>query len=74
MNDIRNSGGTPPSRNFRLDKGNAKLAGVCSGIGNYFNRHAVRLWQPDPDLHPDRTDRGLSAATKSGSRFSGRCT
>jgi phage shock protein PspC (stress-responsive transcriptional regulator) len=37
MNDIRNSGGTPPSRSFRLDKHNAKLAGVCSGIGNYFN-------------------------------------
>ncbi|MBA4008921.1 MAG: recombinase RecF [Erythrobacter sp.] len=37
MNDIRNSGGTPPSRGFRLDKNNAKLAGVCSGIGNYFN-------------------------------------
>jgi len=36
MNDIRNSGGTPPSRSFRLDKNNAKLAGVCSGIGNYF--------------------------------------
>jgi phage shock protein PspC (stress-responsive transcriptional regulator) len=37
MNDIsNNSGGTPPSRSFRLDKGNAKLAGVCSGIGNYF--------------------------------------
>jgi len=38
MNDIRdNSRGTPPSRSFRLDKDNAKLAGVCSGIGNYFN-------------------------------------
>jgi phage shock protein PspC (stress-responsive transcriptional regulator) len=38
MNDIRdNSHGTPPSRNFRLDKHNAKLAGVCAGIGNYFN-------------------------------------
>ena len=37
MNNITgNSGGTPPSRSFRLDKGNAKLAGVCSGIGNYF--------------------------------------
>jgi len=36
MNDIRNSGGTPPSRSFRLDKHNGKLAGVCSGIGNYF--------------------------------------
>lgn len=30
------SGGTPPSRNFRLDKANAKVFGVCSGIGNYF--------------------------------------
>ena len=30
------SGGTPPSRSFRLDKANAKLAGVCSGIGRYF--------------------------------------
>lgn len=37
MNDLRKSGGTPPSRSFRLDKGNAKLAGVCSGIGNYVN-------------------------------------
>ncbi len=37
MNDIRNSGGTPPSRSFRLDKNNAKLAGVCAGIGNYIN-------------------------------------
>lgn len=38
MNDITgNGGGTPPSKSFRLDKSNAKLAGVCSGIGNYFN-------------------------------------
>lgn len=37
MNNITGqSGGTPPSRSFRLDKGNAKLAGVCSGIGRYF--------------------------------------
>ena len=37
MNDLRNtSGGTPPSRSFRLDKGNAKVFGVCAGIGNYF--------------------------------------
>ena len=36
MNDLKNSGSTPPSRSFRLDKNNAKLAGVCSGIGNYF--------------------------------------
>jgi phage shock protein PspC (stress-responsive transcriptional regulator) len=36
MNNITgNSGGTPPSRNFRLDKGNGKLFGVCAGIGNY---------------------------------------
>ncbi|AKM07838.1 PspC domain-containing protein [Pelagerythrobacter marensis] len=25
-----------PDRNFRLDKGNAKLFGVCGGIANYF--------------------------------------
>jgi phage shock protein PspC (stress-responsive transcriptional regulator) len=37
MNKITGqSGGTPPSRNFRLDKSRGKLAGVCSGIGNYF--------------------------------------
>jgi phage shock protein C len=37
MNNITGqSGGTPPSRNFRLDKTNAKVFGVCSGIGNYF--------------------------------------
>lgn len=30
------SNGTPPSRNFRLDKTNGKLLGVCSGIGSYF--------------------------------------
>lgn len=42
MNDITgNSGGTPPSRGFRLDKTNAKLAGVCSGIGNYFGIDAM---------------------------------
>ena len=27
--------GKPPRTGFRLDKSNAKLAGVCSGIGNY---------------------------------------
>jgi phage shock protein PspC (stress-responsive transcriptional regulator) len=37
MNDITgNSGGTPPSRSFRLDKSNSKVFGVCAGIGNYF--------------------------------------
>lgn len=36
MNQVdRNSKGTP-SASFRLDKGNAKLWGVCSGIANYF--------------------------------------
>ena len=35
MNKISNNGaGGPPSRGFRLDKGNAKLAGVCAGIAN----------------------------------------
>lgn len=36
MNDVskRNAGG-PPSREFRLDKANAKLMGVCGGIANY---------------------------------------
>ncbi len=38
MNKVtRKSGGTPPSNSFRLDKGNAKLAGVCGGIANYAN-------------------------------------
>jgi phage shock protein C len=37
MNDITNpNGGKPPRTSFRLDKGNAKVFGVCSGIGNYF--------------------------------------
>lgn len=37
MNNITgNSGGTPPSRSFRLDKHSGKVFGVCSGIGNYF--------------------------------------
>ncbi|MEM9501755.1 MAG: PspC domain-containing protein [Pseudomonadota bacterium] len=38
MNNVtRNSGGKPPSNGFHLDKTNAKLAGVCSGIANYSN-------------------------------------
>jgi phage shock protein PspC (stress-responsive transcriptional regulator) len=37
MNNITgNSGGTPPSRSFRLDKHSGKVFGVCAGIGNYF--------------------------------------
>ena len=37
MNNITgNSGSKPPRAGFRLDKTNAKLFGVCSGIGHYF--------------------------------------
>jgi phage shock protein PspC (stress-responsive transcriptional regulator) len=37
MNDItNNSGGKPPRAGFRLDKTNAKVFGVCAGIGDYF--------------------------------------
>ena len=37
MNNLNGRpGGTPPSRSFRLDKANAKVFGVCGGIGNYF--------------------------------------
>ncbi|MFM7350167.1 MAG: PspC domain-containing protein [Erythrobacter sp.] len=37
MSDIiGQSGGKPPSRNFRLDKQSGKIFGVCAGIGNYF--------------------------------------
>ena len=36
MNDVtKNTNGGPPKK-FQLDKGDAKLAGVCGGIGNYF--------------------------------------
>ena len=31
----KGSGGMPPKK-FRLDKADAKLAGVCGGIANYF--------------------------------------
>lgn len=38
MNNLdRKPAGGPPSKAFRLDKSNAKLWGVCSGIANYFN-------------------------------------
>lgn len=37
MNNItNNSGGKPPRAGFRLDKSNAKVLGVCSGIAAYF--------------------------------------
>lgn len=35
-NVTRNSGSKPPRAGFRLDKTNAKLFGVCAGIGNHF--------------------------------------
>lgn len=34
--DHKQDGGAPSQR-FHLDKHNAKLAGVCAGIANYFN-------------------------------------
>ncbi|MEM6494675.1 MAG: PspC domain-containing protein [Pseudomonadota bacterium] len=36
MSNITKGSGGPPPKKFRLDKGDAKLAGVCGGIGNYF--------------------------------------
>ncbi|VVS96967.1 PspC domain-containing protein [Erythrobacter sp. EC-HK427] len=36
MSNIQNSNGNRPA-GFRLDKGNAKIAGVCGGLANYFN-------------------------------------
>lgn len=32
----RKSAGGPPSKQFRLDKSNGKIWGVCSGIAKYF--------------------------------------
>ncbi len=31
----KNENGGAPSKKFRLDRTNAKLSGVCSGIANY---------------------------------------
>jgi len=37
MNNVTNGSNTPgPQKKFRLDKADAKLAGVCGGIANYF--------------------------------------
>lgn len=37
MNNITDPfGSKPPRASFRLDKTNAKVFGVCAGIGNYF--------------------------------------
>lgn len=38
MNNVtRDPGSKPPRAGFRLDKTNAKVFGVCAGIGNYFD-------------------------------------
>lgn len=37
MNNLTQGPGSQPPRKFRLDKDDAKLAGVCGGIANYFN-------------------------------------
>jgi len=37
MSSLEHSkGGSPIGSDFRLDKANGKLMGVCSGIANYF--------------------------------------
>ena len=36
MNQVSNNNRSgPPAKSFRLDRANAKLWGVCSGIANY---------------------------------------
>lgn len=37
MNKLTNSNDGGPPKKFRLDKTDAKLAGVCGGIANYFD-------------------------------------
>ncbi|MEL6237641.1 MAG: PspC domain-containing protein [Pseudomonadota bacterium] len=39
-NVTKGSGGMPPKK-FRLDKRDAKLAGVCGGIADYFGIDAL---------------------------------
>lgn len=34
MSKLTNNNSRPPQTGFRLDKGNAKLMGVCGGIAN----------------------------------------
>ena len=36
MNQLSNRNGGQPSKDFRLDRHNGKIWGVCSGISNYF--------------------------------------
>ncbi len=38
MNNVtKSSGNGSPQKQFQLDRADAKLAGVCGGIANYFN-------------------------------------
>ncbi|MEE4153613.1 MAG: PspC domain-containing protein [Erythrobacter sp.] len=37
MSNLPQGPGGQPPRKFQLDKQDAKLAGVCAGIANYFN-------------------------------------
>ena len=37
MNNVTKGNNGGPPKKFRLDKGDAKLAGVCGGIANYFD-------------------------------------
>ena len=45
MNNVSNRDpiGGPPSKDFRLDRRNAKLWGVCAGIANYFGVDATMV-------------------------------
>lgn len=36
MNQLSSNRGGPPAKNFRLDRSNGKIWGVCAGIANYF--------------------------------------
>ena len=42
MSDLEHrTAGGPPSREFRLDRRNGKIWGVCAGIANYFGIDAT---------------------------------
>ncbi|MEM6827491.1 MAG: PspC domain-containing protein [Pseudomonadota bacterium] len=41
MNKVTNSNNGGPPKKFYLDKSDAKLAGVCGGIANYFGMDAM---------------------------------
>ena len=42
MSNIQNSNGNRPA-GFHLDKGNAKIAGVCGGLANYYQATDSRI-------------------------------